>query len=159
MRRAFALAVAGISLAGCSSFSTDYFKSTPPTVQVQLESTPPGADARTSIGPGCKTPCSVSVTPPETGFTVNYALPGMQPASVPVRVTRDAGGMFASDTFKVSPNPVFAELQPSAPPPRAHKPMHPKRNKPAAASAGAAPAAAAPDSAFPNPGAAQPPQR
>lgn len=160
MRRAFALAVAGISLAGCSSFSTDYFKSTPPTVQVQLESTPPGADARTSIGPGCKTPCSVSVTPPETGFTVNYALPNMQPASVPVRVTKESGGMFASDTFKVSPNPVFAELQPAGPPPRAHKPMHPKHKKPAvaAAPAGAAPAAAAaPDSAFPNP--AAPPQQ
>ena len=160
MRRAFALAVAAISLAGCSSFSTDnwnYFKSTPTTIQVQLESTPPGADARTSIGPGCKTPCSVSVLPPETGFTVNYALPGMQPASVPVRVTREAGGMFSSDTFKISPNPVFAELQPAAPPPRVHKPMHPKRKPPAAAAAGAAPAsAAAPDSAFPNPGAPQP---
>lgn len=163
MRRAFALAVAGISLAGCSSFSTDnwnYFKSTPPTVQVQLESTPPGADARTSVGPGCKTPCSVNVLPPETGFTVSYALAGMQPVSVPVRVIRESGGTFSSDTFKVTPNPVFAELQPVAPPPRAHKPMHPKHKKPAAASAGAAPAtAAAPDSAFPNPGAAQPPQR
>ena len=158
MRRAFAMAVAAISLAGCSSFSTDYFKSTPPTVQVQLESTPPGADAKTSIGPGCKTPCSVSVTPPETGFTVSYALPGMQPASVPVRVTRESGGMFSSDTFKVAPNPVFAELQPTAPPPRAHKP-HPRPRKPAAAAAGAAPAAAsgaapaaaATDPAFPNP--------
>jgi hypothetical protein len=164
MRRAFAMAVAAISLAGCSSFSTDnwnYFKSTPPTVQVQLESTPPGADAKTSIGPGCKTPCSVSVLPAETGFTVSYALPGMQPASVPVRVTRESGGMFSSDTFKVSPNPVFAELQPAAPPPRAHKPMHhPQHKKPAiaAAPAGAAPAAAAPDSAFPNPAPAPPPR-
>ena len=158
MRRALAMAATAVTLAGCSSFSTDYFKSTPPTVQVQLESTPPGADARTSIGPGCKTPCSVSVTPPDTGFTVNYALPGMQPASVPVRVTRESGGMFASDTFKVAPNPVFAQLQPTAPPPKPHRPMRPKRKKPAAAPAGAAPAAAAPDSAFPNPGAAPPPQ-
>ena len=162
MRRALAMAAVAISLAGCSSFSTDnwnYFKSTPTTVQVQLESTPPGADAKTSIGPGCKTPCSVSVTPPETGFTVSYALPGMQPASVPVRVTREAGGMFASDTFKIAPNPVFAELQPVAPPPRAHKPMRPKRARAAAAPASAAPAAAAPDSAFPNPTPAPPPQR
>ena len=159
MRRAFALAVAGISLAGCSSFSTDYFKSTPTTIQVQLESTPPGADARTSLGPGCKTPCSVSVLPPETGFTVNYTLQGMQPTSVPVRVTKESGGMFSSDTFKVAPNPVFAELQPAAPPPRVHKP-HPKRKPVAAAApAGAAPAAAAPDSAFPNPNAAPASQR
>ena len=61
MRRVIVIAVAGASLAGCSSFSWDAFKPAPPTVQVQLESVPPGADARTSLGPGCKTPCSVAV--------------------------------------------------------------------------------------------------
>src|SRR6202051_2425818 len=59
MRRVIVIAVAGASLAGCSSLSLDAFKPTPPTVQVQLESVPQGADARTSLGPGCKTPCSV----------------------------------------------------------------------------------------------------
>src|ERR1700745_2738110 len=61
MRRVLAVAIAGAGLAsslgGCSSFSlgtvTDYFKSTPPSIQVQLESTPPGAEAKTSLGPGC----------------------------------------------------------------------------------------------------------
>src|SRR5271156_3406280 len=94
MRRAFAMAVATISLAGCSSFSTsswNYFKSDPPTIQVQLESTPPGADARVSIGGGCKTPCSVSVTPPEgsTSFLVNYSMAGRQPAGVPVQIVKE----------------------------------------------------------------------
>jgi hypothetical protein len=143
MRRAFAMAAVATTLAGCSSSmdSFNYFKSTPPTVQVQLESTPPGADARTSIGPGCKTPCSVTVTPGETtSFTVNYSLAGREPASMPVQVTKTSGGAFSADTFKVSPNPVMAELQPVAPPPKA-KPMRPKRKKPAAA---AAPADAAP---------------
>jgi hypothetical protein len=137
MRRAFAMTVAALSLGGCSSFSMDsfnYFKSTPPTVQVQLESTPPGADARTSIGPGCKTPCAVSVTPPEAGFTVSYAMQGMQAANVPVQVSKESGGAFSADTFKVSPNPVFAELHPAGPPPKAPKPMR-KRAKPAAAPA------------------------
>src|SRR5450759_537871 len=46
MRRVIVIAVAGASLAGCSSFSLDAFKPTPPTVQVQLDSVPPGADAR-----------------------------------------------------------------------------------------------------------------
>ncbi len=144
------MTVAAISLGGCSSFSMDnlnYFKSTPPTVQVQLESTPPGADARTSVGPGCKTPCAVTITPPEGSFTVNYTLPGTQGASVPVQVIRESGGTFSSDTFKVSPNPVFAELRPAGPPPKPPraKPMHPKRKKPAAPPADAAdPAAAAP---------------
>ena len=151
------MTVAAITLGGCSSFSTDswnYFKSTPPTVQVQLESTPPGADARTSIGPGCKTPCAVSVTPPEAGFTVNYAMAGREAATVPVQVTKESGGAFSADTFKVSPNPVFAELHPVGPPPKAARPMYPKRKKPAAA-----PAADSADSAFPAPGAAPPPQR
>lgn len=152
MRRALAMTVAAITLGGCSSFSTDswnYFKSTPPTVQVQLESTPPGADARTSIGPGCKTPCAVSVTPPEAGFTVNYAMPGREPATVPVQVTKESGGTFSADTFKVSPNPVFTELRPVGPPPKPARPIRPKRKKPAAA-----PAADPADA-----GAAPPPQR
>jgi hypothetical protein len=139
MRRAFAMAVTAIGLAGCSSFSSgDYFsslKSPPPSVQVQLESTPPGAEARTSLGPGCKTPCSVSVTPPDgsTSFLVNYSLPGRQPAGVPVNIIRVDGGMFSANTVKVEPNPVVAELQPIGPPPKAAKPMRPKRKKPAEA--------------------------
>ena len=74
MRRVIAIAVAGASLAGCSSFSFDSFKSAPPPVQVQLESVPPGADATTSVGPGCKTPCSVAVAAPDAGFSVTFAL-------------------------------------------------------------------------------------
>jgi hypothetical protein len=161
MRRVIAVAAAAISLAGCSS-SGDYFsslRSAPPSIKVQLESSPPGADARTSIGPGCKTPCSVNVTPPDgvTSFLVNYSMPGRQPASMPVAIIKDPGGMFASDTFRVSPNPVVAELQPPPPPPKPErKPMRPKRKKPAAA---AAPAPTPAGSAFPDPGQAAPPQR
>jgi hypothetical protein len=138
MRRVIAIAATAVSLAGCSStpdyLKLDYYKSAPPTVQLQLESTPPGADARTSIGPGCKTPCSVTVTPGDgmTSFLVNYSMPGKQPAGVPVSVIRTDGGTFSSGTVKVEPNPVMAELQPMGPPPKPAKPMRPKRKKPAA---------------------------
>jgi len=81
MRRVIVIAVAGASLAGCSSFSLDAFKSTPPTVQVQLDSVPPGADAQTSLGPACKTPCSVAVVAPESGFSVTYTLGKSQPVT------------------------------------------------------------------------------
>jgi hypothetical protein len=148
MRRVIAIAVAGASLGGCSSmpsFSSmgDYFKSTPPAIQVQLESQPPGADAKTSLGPGCKTPCSVSVPAPDTGFSVTYILPKFEPATVQVNVIRNPDGPAMTD-----PNPVFAELRPAGPPPRAHRAMKPKavKKKPKAT---AAPA----ESPFPDPNA------
>jgi hypothetical protein len=149
MRRVIAIAVVGASLGtslgGCSSFSIgDYFKSTPPSVQVQLESNPPGADAKTSIGPGCKTPCSVSVAAPEAGFSVQYTLPKFQPAVVEVKVVQNDG------TPMTDPNPVYAELQPAGPPPKAKgtKPKSVKKKPtPAAAAAPAQPA-------FPDPNAA-----
>src|ERR1700743_1371792 len=130
MRRVIAIAIAGASLGGCSSFSVgDYFKSTPPTIQVQLESQPPGADAKTSIGPGCKTPCSVQVTAPDTGFSVTYALAKYQPATAQVQVVHNPGDLSSPATTVTDPNPVFAELQPAGPPPRAHRTMRPKRVK------------------------------
>jgi hypothetical protein len=153
MRRVIAIAVAGASLAGCSSFSMDYFKSTPPPVQVQLESVPSGADATTSAGPGCKTPCSIAVAAPDAGFTVTFAMPRFQPVTIPVRVIRTPGDFTSPDTITVDPNPVVAELRPAGPPPRAaRKPMRPK--KPTPPKAAAAPAAGSP---FPTPAAAPPP--
>src|ERR1700744_1816045 len=139
MRRVLAIAAAATSLAGCSPtpdyLKMDYYRSAPAAVQLQLESTPPGAAARASMGPGCKTPCSVSVAPAEgvTSFLVNYSMPGVQGTSVPVQVARESGGMFSADTIKLSPNPVVVELRPPAPPPKAAKPMRAKRKKPARA--------------------------
>src|SRR3984893_17397228 len=131
MRRVIVIAVAGASLAGCSSFSLDAFKPTPPTVQVQLESVPQGADARTSLGPGCKTPCSVAVPAPDSGFSVTYTLNKFQPATVPVQVIHTPGDFSTPASTTIDPNPVVAELQPAGPPPRAvRKMLKPKRPKP-----------------------------
>ena len=113
MHRVIAIAVAGYSLAGCSSLSWDAFKATPPTVQVQLESVPQGADARTSLGPGCKTPCSVDVSAPDSGFSVTYTLNKFQPATVPVQVVRIPGDFSSPPSTTINPNPVVAELQPA----------------------------------------------
>ncbi|WP_426434455.1 hypothetical protein [Bradyrhizobium genosp. P] len=158
MRRVIAIAVAGMSLGGCSSFSLDYFKSAPPPMQVQLDSQPQGADAVTSLGPGCKTPCSVSIPAPESGFSVTFNMPKFEPANVPVTVTRTPGDFTTPATTVLNPSPVFAQLQPAGPPPRAHKPMRPKRKKPRPAAAPAAGAPPAPaGSAFPDPNAPPPP--
>ena len=144
MRRAIAIAVAGASLAGCSSLSFDSFKSAPPSIKVALESTPPGADATTSIGPACKTPCSIDVPAPDAGFSVTFAMPRFQPVTIPVQVIRNPGDSTSPPTTIIDPSPVFAELQPASPPPKARKPMRPKKPKPAQAAAAPAPAAAAP---------------
>jgi hypothetical protein len=139
MRRVIAIAVAGASLAGCSSMSFDSFKSAPPLVKVALESTPPGADATTSLGPACKTPCSIDVPAPDAGFSVTFASPRFQSVTVPVQMIRNPGDFTSPATTVIDPSPVFAELQPAAPPPKARKPMRPKKPKPAKAAA--APAA------------------
>jgi hypothetical protein len=150
MRRVIAMSLfTGVALTGCSSFSLDSFKPTPPPVQVQLESTPPGADATTSLGPGCKTPCSVTVPAPDAGFAVTFTLPRFQSVTVPVQVIRNPGDFTSPASTTVEPSPVFAELKPLAPPPKVRKPLRPKPKKPKAT---AAPADAG--SPFPNPAAA-----
>lgn len=153
---ALASAAAGlvgtIALGGCSSMSWDIFKSAPPPLQVRLESSPPGADATTSLGPGCKTPCSVSVPTPDAPFSVSFTLPKHQPASVPVNVSRTPGDFTTPAAVTTDPNPVFAELQPAVPPKQVRKPQRPKKPKPEAPVE--APAAAAPGAPpFPDPNA------
>lgn len=136
--------------------SWDMFKSAPPTVQVRLESNPPGAAAKTSLGPGCQTPCSVSVPAPEAPFTVDYALNKYQPTSVPVNVIKNPGDFTTPASVTTDPNPVFAELQPAVPPKPAKKKPHRPKPKPAAAAPAAAPADAAAPAAgtpFPDPNA------
>jgi hypothetical protein len=139
MRRIIVIAVAAASLGGCSSFSLDAFKPTPPTLQVQLDSMPSGAEARTSLGLGCKTPCSVAVQVPDSGFSVTYALEKFQSLTVPVRIIRDPTD---SSLVTLDPNPVVAELQPATPPPKAagKKVVRPKKPRPAPAATAAAPA-------------------
>jgi hypothetical protein len=148
MRRVIVIAVAGASLAGCSSFSLDSFKPTPPSVQVQLESVPSGAEARTSLGPSCKTPCSVAVPAPDAGFSVTYTLNKFQPATIPVQVIHIPGDFTTPGSTNVDPNPVVAELQPAGPLPKAgRKMLKPKKPRPPKGSAG---------SPFPEPSAPPP---
>ena len=127
MRRVIALAITGLSLAACSS--------TPPrqpAMQVDLESTPPGADARMSTGQGCTTPCSVNIPVPETDFSVSFTLNEFKPVTVPVRVSGNPAGFLAVGTTRIEPNPVVAQLEPVAPPPKpkpARKPTRVKKPK------------------------------
>ena len=155
MRRVIAIAVAGAGLAGCSSFSMDSFKMAAPEIPVQLDSVPPGAEAKTSLGPGCRTPCTVQVPAPDSGFSVTFTMDRYLPATVPVQVIRNTGDFNSSPPVVMDPSPVVAELQPApGAPPKAVKHMRPKKPKVQKSAAAPAPAAAAPattGSTFPAP--------
>jgi len=140
-----AIAVAGLCMAGCTS------RPNPPKFEIQLESTPSGADARTSFGLGCKTPCSVNTPLPDGNFSVTFTLDNFLPVTIPVVISGSPAGFMTPGTSRVEPNPVVAQLQPVAPPPPV-KPMRPKRPK---KPRDAAPVPAG--STFPNPGQGVPP--
>ena len=96
----------GFALAACSMSmpSFDFFKSTPSTEVLRIESEPPGADARTSQGQTCRTPCELTV-PTDSELAVTVQMTGFQPQTMPVR----------ADGKGLQPNPVYVELQPAAP--------------------------------------------
>src|SRR4051812_26625237 len=140
MRRVTIFAAASLGLAGCSSMSsmTDSLKPAPTPVTLQLDSTPQGADARTSLGPSCKTPCTLSLTP-ENNFNVSFTLDKFTPATVPIQVTRSGGEFLTAVTTTIDPNPAVAELQAAKPPMRPARKMARKRKPAPAASPAAAP--------------------
>src|SRR5262249_37552716 len=108
-----------------------------------IESEPSGAEAKTSLGQSCRTPCQLSVQP-GSEFSVTLALSGYQPQTVSVR---PEAGSATSASPRVAPNPGHVDLQAGAPP----KKSVTKKKKLVAAAvrpAAAAPmAAAAPRSA------------
>jgi hypothetical protein len=121
MSRLIAVMACGFSLAACSSSmpSLDFLRGSPPTEQLRVESEPPGADARTSQGQSCRTPCELTV-PSGGELSVTVAMNGFQPQTVPVRAeSASAPGTRDSDSTgsiaHLQPNPVYVELQPAAP--------------------------------------------
>lgn len=124
MRRAgrvIAIATLCVGAAGCSSspswwpsFDIGFPSSKPTATTIQMESEPPGAEARTSVGPSCRTPCSLNVAT-TAEFSVTFALEGYLPQTVsvvpaPSGDPREAGGL------RFDPNPVYAQLEPAPPP-------------------------------------------
>src|SRR5438067_4826077 len=119
-------AIAGaLTVAGCASWtpSWDWIPSSlsgGANVSLTIESDPPGADAKTSIGPSCRTPCMIPV-PADREFTVNYSLSGYLPQVVPVRpravdAFRSEGELGGAPLAELAPNPVYAQLEPAPPP-------------------------------------------
>jgi hypothetical protein len=124
MSRVIAVMACGFMLTACSATmpSLDFMKSTPQPETLAIESEPPGAEAKTSLGESCRTPCKLSVQP-GSEFSVTLALSGYQPQTVSVRPEADGP--------RLAPNPVRVDLRPAAP----AKKLVAKKKKPIAAAA------------------------
>jgi hypothetical protein len=140
--RVIAVAACGLFVSACSSWlpsmpSIDMsaFKSAPPTEQVSIETDPPGADARTSLGTTCRTPCTLGL--PMSNGTVTVAMNGYMPQTVPVQLvmpTEVRNDEFGAPSAHLTPNPIYVELQANPPPPpTAKKPAPAKKPRVAAA--------------------------
>src|SRR5262249_22600214 len=101
MSRVIAVTAWGLMLGACSAALTspDFLKSAPQAETLAIESEPAGAEAKTSLGQSCRTPCQLAVQP-GSEFSVTLALSGYHPQTVAVRP--DAEG----STPRLAPNPV-----------------------------------------------------
>jgi hypothetical protein len=146
MYRVIAVAVGGLLLAGCSSSSEffDGLKPGPTLDTVRFESEPPGAEAKTSNGQSCKTPCALAL-PVDAPLTVTFTLQGYQPEQETLEPIDQSGSL-----PQLRPNPVMVELTAAPPAKPAAKPRASTR-KPAAKPATAKPAAPKPAAATPAP--------
>jgi len=79
-----AVVALAVACAGCASVTRGT------TDQVQILSEPPGAEARTSMGQTCVTPCTLQFGRKDE-FTVTASKPGYHTVEMPV-TTRLAGG-------------------------------------------------------------------
>ncbi len=130
MGRIVAILACGLAVAGCASGS-DALKSATPTLTLQFESEPAGAEVKTSGGQTCKTPCALAV--PAADLVATYSLKGYKPQTVPVKlvppddVRADGEAGAATPTPRFNPSPVFAELEAAPPPRRPARPARPAR--------------------------------
>jgi hypothetical protein len=133
------VALLGICLAGCGvsnwipSWDLKFPSAPPPASTVQVESEPAGAEAKASIGPSCRTPCALTVAT-SNPFTVTFTLAGYESLTVPVAPRPAGDPRDSSEALKFDPDPVYAQLEPTAP----------AKGKRPAAKAKAPPAPAAP---------------
>jgi hypothetical protein len=115
MYRVIAIVIGGLALGACSStpdwMSLDALKPAPVKDTVRFESEPPGAEAKTSDGQTCRTPCALAV-PTGGPVTVTFALNGYLPDSQTIEPVSNSNGI-----PEMRPNPVQAELTPAAPQP------------------------------------------
>jgi hypothetical protein len=122
MRRLILIVACGFTLTACANYlpSFGFFKSSPAVEQLRIESEPQGAEAKSSQGSTCQTPCEFSVVS-GSDFLVTVSMIGYQTLTVPVRPESPGG--------QLQPNPIFAGLQPTVQPSPAKRPPAKKKSK------------------------------
>src|SRR5947208_14037498 len=111
MSRVIAVVACGFTLAACSASlpSLSFLKSSPPSEALRIESEPPGAEAKTSLGQTCRTPCELTVQAARE-LTVTLALAGYQPQTVTVRQETPGEPDVGSGSARLAPNPIYVEF-------------------------------------------------
>jgi hypothetical protein len=133
MGRRAALLATAFMLAACGEMDLSKFTVLDVVsnkLRLELESEPPGAEAKSSLGPSCHTPCSLSLAV-DSVFTVTFALEGYQPqtvaiAKIYVRSEAPNQGNLPAHA-DLDPNPVRALLVALPPPPPPEPPPKVKK--------------------------------
>src|SRR5476649_569096 len=116
MYRVIAIVIVGLALAACSStpdwMNLDALKPAPAMDTVRFESEPPGAEAKTSTGQTCRTPCALAL-PTGAPMAVTFTLNGFQPETENIEPVSSGIG-----TPELRTNPVQVELTPAPPQPK-----------------------------------------
>jgi len=85
MNKILLTAVSAFLLAGCATVVRGT------TNQVQVTSEPSGAQARTTLGHSCTTPCTLTIER-KLAFSVIYTMPGYLEQTIPVNTQVSGGG-------------------------------------------------------------------
>jgi hypothetical protein len=89
-----------------------------------IESNPAGAQAKTSFGKACTTPCTMLIGE-STDFAVTFSLAGYVPQTLTVHATMKSGGWTEPSAPAFDPPSLFPTLEKETPPAVARKPSKP----------------------------------
>ena len=103
MYRVIVMVSGALALAACSStpdwMNLDALKPAPVMDTVRFESEPPGAEAKTSTGQTCRTPCALAL-PVNSPLTVTFTLNGYQPETETIEpIVMTDSPVFAGSCF------------------------------------------------------------
>jgi len=109
--RAFTLMMCGLGLAACSSMpGFDLLKPKPTTTVLLIQSDPASAEARSSLGGTCRTPCTMAIGT-AGDFTIGVARDGHEPQTVTVHSTMSEGDYMTAPSPVLEPSTVYVTLR------------------------------------------------